>query len=321
MIRMRAAWLLCIVALAGCAGSAPRIGEFVPRTPAQVELTATPFFPQREYQCGPAALATVLAASGVPVTADELVPAIYLPERRGSLQTELVAATRVHGRLPYVLPAQAEALFAELAAGRPVLVLQKQGAGPWPAWHYAVVNGYDRERNTVLLRSGTNARLAMSARRFMWTWDRAGRWALSTLPPGELPAAPDLGRYVEAAAGLEAVGQTDDAARSYQAAATRWPDASLPWLGLANVAYARGDFRSAEERYRDVLRRDPGDVVARNNRAEALFKLGCAALARREIATAREGAAGSVFEQAVAETASRIEAGAAVDVAGCPTTD
>ena len=57
--------------------------------PQPVELTTVPFFPQEEYQCGPAALATVLTWTGVNVTPAELAPQVYLPERQGSLQLEI----------------------------------------------------------------------------------------------------------------------------------------------------------------------------------------------------------------------------------------
>ena len=45
--------------------------------PSTLELRDTPFFPQEEYQCGPAALATVLAASGVAVSPDDLTGKVY----------------------------------------------------------------------------------------------------------------------------------------------------------------------------------------------------------------------------------------------------
>jgi hypothetical protein len=82
--------------LGGCASGGPQL-EAIDTLgyPERVELTDTPFFPQREYQCGPAALATVLAASEVSVTADALVPEVFLPGRQGSLQSELLAATVV----------------------------------------------------------------------------------------------------------------------------------------------------------------------------------------------------------------------------------
>ena len=71
--------------------------------PEKVELTQVPFFPQEEYQCGPAALATALASFGVKVTPEELVPQVYIPERKGSLQVEMLAAARRHGLVSYQL--------------------------------------------------------------------------------------------------------------------------------------------------------------------------------------------------------------------------
>jgi len=79
-----------IFALAGCAGMVPQTSallEGLPEgLPQQVELKAVPFFPQAEYQCGPAALATLLVSSGVSTTPEALVPQVYLPARKGSLR-------------------------------------------------------------------------------------------------------------------------------------------------------------------------------------------------------------------------------------------
>src|SRR3569623_1363896 len=123
-----------------------------------VELDAVPFFPQERYQCGPAALATVLAWSGAAVTADQLVPQVYLPARQGSLQPELLAAARRYQRLPYVLEPDLAALLREVGAGHPVLVLQNLGLSWAPRWHNAVVVGYDLARDEVVLRSGAGRR-------------------------------------------------------------------------------------------------------------------------------------------------------------------
>src|SRR4051812_47501607 len=83
---------LAALLLAGCA----QLGQLVPQTtalrtewpegvPRTVELTSVPFFPQDDYQCGPAALATALAYSGVNITPDPLVKQVFLPSRNGSL--------------------------------------------------------------------------------------------------------------------------------------------------------------------------------------------------------------------------------------------
>jgi hypothetical protein len=315
----RAALCAAALAIAGCATHGPVLQPVAGAglSPA-VEIDATPFYPQRDYQCGPAALATVLVASGAAVTPDELVPEVYLPERRGSLQPELVGAVRSRGRLPYVLPESEAALLATLAAGIPVLVLQKLGAGPWPGWHYAVVIGYDLPRDRVVLRSGTTRRHEMSAAHFLATWDRASRWALVVLEPGVLPPAPDLARYMEAAAGLEAVGRLDDAALASEAAAREWPAEALPQLALANIAFARGDVAAAERGFRTATRLDPANVAAHNNRAEVLHRMGCIALARREIEAARALAGTGPLAKAVEATSARLTGEAATDAPGCP---
>lgn len=318
LVRAVACGLVLLVA--GCATRGPLLPQLTgDSVPPRVELTTTPFFPQRDYQCGPAALATVLAASGVIVDADALVPEVYLPGRHGSLQPELVAAARGRGRVPYVLPPRAEVLVAQVAAGTPVLVMQKLGAGPWPGWHYAVLVGYDATADRVLLRSGTDERLELSAARFLTTWDRAGRWAMVTLRPGQMPAAPDLARFMEAAAGLEAVGRLEEAGRAYEAAAREWPDEALPQLGLANLAYAHGDLKEAERRFRAAIQIAPADVAARNNRAEVLLQLGCPASARKEIETAQTLAGDGPLAAAVAASASKIAADRRPDGKGCPT--
>jgi hypothetical protein len=315
-----ASWL-CVcaaVAVSGCAGTAPRLSEIASTSlPRKVELEATPFFPQRDYQCGPAALATVLVESGVATTADELVGAVYLPGRKGSLQPELVATTRARGRLPYLVPPDVDAILSAVAGGHPVLVLQKLGAGPWPSWHYAVLVGYDLDANRVTLRSGTTRALEMSAGKFLWSWDRAGRWSLLALDPGELPPQADPARYLEAAAGLEATGRTEAAELSYRAVQRQWPESGMARLGLGNLAYARGDYVSAAKEYRAATQRDPTDPVAFHNLADTLLRLGCPQKAAATIATAAQLAASGPFAAEVADTAREIERQTARDAPEC----
>jgi len=305
--------------LSACADLGARVAEDLPATlPPSVELVAVPFFPQRDLQCGPAALATVLAASGVRVEPDQLVEEVYLPARGGSLQAELVAATRQHDRLAYQPEPSVGSLLYQVAAGLPVLVLQKTGAGPWPGWHYAVVVGYDLGQRTVLLRSGRNARLEMPLARFTATWDRADRWALVPVRPGELPADADFQRYMQAASSLEAVGRHEAAGEAYRAAAQAWPEQTLPRLGLANLAYATGDLATAERELRSAAGQAPGDAVVHNNLAMVLLAAGCPESARREAETASKLAAGSVHADEVAATRREVDASVGHDGSGCP---
>ena len=304
----QAAWLLAslVVALSlpGCAGQKAVLTDYLPdsATPV-VELRQTPFFPQSEYQCGPAALATVLVASGVNVTPEELVDQVYLPERKGSLQAEILASARRHGRLTYVLDPELSALIAELHAGRPVLVLLNLALDLLPAWHYAVVIGYDTGTDTVLLRSGTQERRTMPANRFLSSWRKANYWAVVTLEPGAMPVAVDSQRYVQAAAGLERAGRPQAARNAYTAAVKRWPDYPAALFGLGNAEYALGRFEAAKRAYLLLLRKDPGYVPGWNNLATLLSERGCTDPALRSVEQALRRAPGdSPFRETLETT-------------------
>jgi hypothetical protein len=315
--------LFLICALGGCA-SQRAIVSGAPSLQGQdaaVELAETPFFPQEALQCGPAALATVLGAAGVDADPDVLAREVYTPGLGGSLQLELVAAARVRGFVPYVIAPEPDALFAELLAGRPVLVLQNLRLRTWPAWHYAVVIGADPSAERVILRSGTDPRLEMPAARFMHSWDRGGRWGLVLLEPGQLPARPDRARYFDAVAGVEETGRYGEAALAWEAALAAWPGDPIARFGYATSSYLAGEFAAARAGYEALLAAEPEHAAALNNLANVMADLACAATARvlagRAVAVARPG---SAIAAAAAETLARLPDGAP-DAGNCAAAD
>ena len=269
-----AAGLLLAATLSGCAiGPALRVSETLPEAP--LLLTQVPFHPQDKYQCGPAALAMVLGASGVAADPEALVSQVYLPGREGSLQVELGAAMRRAGRIPYPVTATPAALLQEVRAGRPVLVLQNLLTRSVPKWHYAVVVGADPARNRIVLHSGTRRSLSTPARTFLRTWDWAGRWGLVALRPGELPAAAEPLAYLGAVADFEAVAGADAARPAYDAAYRRWPTQPQVLLAMGNLRHSQGERAAAARLYRDGLSHAPDDAVLANNLASVLGELGC----------------------------------------------
>ena len=192
----------CVTYRAGLPGEWPELGK--------IELTDTPFFPQKAYQCGPASLASLLQSSGIPVTPDQLTQQVYLPQRQGSLQLDLVGATRRNGRIPYQLPPNIMAIRDELEQKHPVLVLQNLGLRNMPRMHYAVVTGISPSTDEIILHSGTRQNLSMDVNKFLRSWDLADRWAIVSLKPGELPADNDPIRFIKAVADYAIV--TKDAA-------------------------------------------------------------------------------------------------------------
>lgn len=266
---------LLLSLLAGCAGGPPA-KDFPPVARADVprEIADVPFHPQEALQCGPAALATVLGWSGVNVTPAVLEPLLFLPERKGTLQPEIMAQARRHGRIPYELPAEPAALLDEIAAGHPVLVLQNNGLGWAPAWHYAVVVGMNPEEETLRLRSGTHEDYDLEQDTFLKTWRRANYWAIVVLPPSKMPASVRPAPVLSAITNFARVAKADSVTTALEAAVARWPEDAGLRFALANHWYSLGRLARAEAEYRRILAFAPDAIMAVNNLAWLLAEQG-----------------------------------------------
>lgn len=266
--------LLCGLLAIFATACAPRPEIRVDTDRAPIELSEVPFFPQEQYQCGPAALAEVLQWTGVDVTPELLAPRMVIPAREGSLQIELLAQARAQGRVPFEISGDLRTLQAELAAGNPIVVLQNLAFVWRPFWHYAVVIGVDPSAQTVTLRSGRTYRHQVDWSVFQRTWVRAGNWAVVVLKPGELPATATPASVAAAAAPFEQRGEADVTEVLYRGAAARWPDEVLFQVGIANSLYAQGRTDEAEQAYRKLIDAFPEDPVAYNNLALVLADAG-----------------------------------------------
>ena len=297
--------VLFALLLGGCATpqTTALLAAAPPGLPARVELTEVPYYAQEDHQCGPAALAMLLHTADIDISPADLAAQVYLPGRAGSLQIEMLAATRRHGLIAYPVTPGLEALLGEIAAGRPAVVLQNLAFGWYPVWHYAVVIGYNLERGEILLRSGPEARQVLPLTTFERTWQRGGYWAMLALPPAQLPRSADTTRYIDAAVALEKTGQVRAARTAYATALTRWPDHLTARIGLGNTAYALGDFAAAEQAFRAAAAAHPDAAVAFNNLADTLARQQrySEALPAAQEAVRLGGAQAEVFAQTLRE--------------------
>lgn len=269
------AMLLVGFGLTACASpNQTTLSPSINRLATNVSLTSVPFHPQAERDdCGPAALAMMLGWSGIETDPATLAPAVYTPGREGTLQSDIVQATRRAGRL--AVPLQTfDDLLTELDAGRPVLVLQNLGLEAWPVWHYAVVVGYDLESRNMFLHSGSKPSFATGFHVFKDSWQSAGNWALTITTPSDLPATIDETTALEAANGLEKTGQTVSAAAAYGAILERWPDSLPALIGFGNARYAAGDINAASITFRHAVALYPTAAEAWNNLAVSLSDQG-----------------------------------------------
>jgi hypothetical protein len=297
---------VCVALLPGCVSWTPQTRALVESRPAGVpgtrELTEVPFFAQSDYQCGPASLAMVMVAAGVKTTPDELVPEVYLPERKGSLQVEMLAAPRRHGLVSYQLAPSYADVIREIAAGTPVILLQNLGIKE--GWHYAVAVGYDWDNGMLQLRSGLNERQELPFAMNEMAWRRSGYWAMVVVPPERIPASADEQRWLAAVAALERTGQSVPARAAYRAFLERWPANVNAAIGLANAHHALGELHEAEGVLREAAKREPDSVVVLNNLAQVLADQGRYSEALPYVE--RASATGGPHADAVGQTRSSI---------------
>lgn len=272
-----------LVAL-GLGGCALQTGALLREPPAgltsAVELTATPFFPQTAYQCGPAALATALGAIGIDAEPDRLAEHVFLPSRQGSLQIEMIGGARRAFAVPTRIPSDIGALLRELAAGHVVVVLQNLGLGFAPVWHYAVVVGYSLPKAEIVLRSGVTRREILPLSVFEHTWTRAGSWGFVVLPAGRWPVGAEEPAVVEACIGFERAAPPRLSNRAYASAVQRFPGNLALTMGLGNTAYAMGNKVLAADSFETAARRHH-NAAAWINLARTLLAAGLPASAWR----------------------------------------
>ena len=240
--------------------------------PAAAHVNGVPFFSDDSHFCGPASLASALVFSGVQTSPVQLIPQVFTPGLEGSLQFDLLGASRRAGRIAVVLPPKLGVLFAQVAAGYPVVVLQKVGLGARD-WHYAVLIEYDLHADRVTLRSSTARDLQLSIEQFDRSWAAGGRWAFITIQPGQFPPEIAEPRYLHAVAPLEGVAP-DAAQAAYEAALKHWPQSWIAMMGLGNLAYARKDYPQAAIHFAQAARLQPQDGDPMNNLAQALLAAG-----------------------------------------------
>jgi hypothetical protein len=282
------------------------------------ELADVPFYPQTDFDCGPAALATILNTAGVPVTPAELLDAVYVEGLQGSLQVELLGATRRYELLPIPITPDPLSLLTEVSSGRPVLVLQNLRLTRAPMWHYAVVVGYSAERASFVLRSGDQQRRMERASRFLRSWHLADYWGFVAVAPGEIPTSTTPDIYMRALVG--SAGQLDMSGteHAYAAALERWPNDSLVLFLTASWEQARANLEAAAKLYRRLIELEPEHAAARNNLANVLLAQGCRDEALREAQLALGlQSPNDGFYSAIAGTIREIEASPVHGVLPC----
>ncbi|WP_416194706.1 peptidase C39 family protein [Pseudomonas sp. AH2] len=206
--------LAFILSLTACASG---VTPAMKRLPDRVELNSVPFFRGNVYQSGPGTLAAMLSQQGVIITPGLLDKPLQLPGREANLEQNMQNLAREYGFMVYPLDGELDALLTQVSAGFPVMLRITEGSAWWSKPRYALLIGYNRNKQTVLLHAGMDRRVLMSFSSFTSAWKDAGHWAVLIQGPRQLPAQVDQQRWLNAAKELAQAGQEQAAGEATKA--------------------------------------------------------------------------------------------------------
>ena len=202
-----------VLLMAGCASvERPDLRHL----PERVELNGVPFFRGNANQGGPQVLASMFSEQRIRTTPGLLTKPLKLPGAEDALQSNMEKLASEYGLVVYPLDKSLSALLAQVAAGYPVMLRFTDGT-VWSTPRYAMLVGYNRTKQTVLLRAGMERRRLMDFDKFESAWKDAAGWAVLVVSPGQLPAHVDRARWLKAANDLSRAGQEQASAKAIQA--------------------------------------------------------------------------------------------------------
>ncbi len=145
-----------------------------PGDPGLQVVSGVPFRAQQARDdCGPAALASVLAHRQVDIPLNEITREVYSPVLGGSLLPDMENFAAALGFRTRSGRGDLELLRQTVASGRPVILPLQTGFGPLSKPHYIVVFGFDGER--FLVHYGTREGVFLPAKALLARWEPMDR--------------------------------------------------------------------------------------------------------------------------------------------------
>jgi ABC-type bacteriocin/lantibiotic exporter with double-glycine peptidase domain len=135
-----------------------------------------PFFPQEEYQCGPASLAGVLNYYGLKISPEEIANEIYSKSARGTLTIDMVLFAQKIGMSAKQYSGSLDDIRKNIDNKNPVIVMIDTGIFFVQQYHFMVITGYNEEG--IIVNSGKVQNKFMPENNFLNMWEKTKYWML-----------------------------------------------------------------------------------------------------------------------------------------------
>lgn len=135
-----------------------------------------PFYPQQEYQCGPASLAGVMNYQRIDITPDKIADDIFSKSAKGTLSLDMVIYAKNKGFKAMQYTGSMNDLKANINSGYPLIVLVDYGFLFYQQNHFMVIIGYNDYG--VIVNSNTVEHQFIDAESFVNAWEKTNYWTL-----------------------------------------------------------------------------------------------------------------------------------------------
>lgn len=165
------------VFMIGCAGSSQ-----MARPAGGLYVEGVPFFPQDEYMCGPAALASVIGYYGADAGMEDVAKEVYSEKLKGTLPMDLLIYARDRGFEAKYYKGSLNDLKESLSRREPLILFLNLGYSFYPVGHYVVAVGMDEGGGIVFAHSGTKKEQAFTFKELEKAWSKTGYSTLLVRP-------------------------------------------------------------------------------------------------------------------------------------------
>ena len=139
------------------------------------------FYPQEDYQCGPASLASVMTFWNDDVTPQEIAQEIFSRSVRGTLTIDMMLYAQKRGLYAEQFRGTIKDLRNFVDSGIPLIVLVDYGFSVLQMNHFMVVTGYTDDG--IIVHSGQSQNKYIREEDFLPAWKKTDYWTLLIKKP------------------------------------------------------------------------------------------------------------------------------------------
>ncbi len=284
----------CSIFLAGCATSYTyRVNPpSVLETHESFYLENVPSVAQTAYQCGPAALESVIRYWGRSADAASIGKTLYKSGTRGVFNFSLAQYMKTIGFWNEVHEEQSEEDLKQwIRRGFPPIVMLDSGFLWARTYHFIVLKGFDDDLRIFYANTGVLQTQAIDYGEFERRWKKADTWSLIVSPPEKVNWELNETQSIEIALIFEKNGNLSQAERWLGSALIKNPKSLTAKFNLANIYTQSNRSEQAKIIYRELLKQNPSWSEISNNLAWIYYEEGHYEDALKVIETAfRNGA-------------------------------